>query len=228
MKAINIQWDIGPDDFMAALFAMKPEETAEFFNMPVEKYTDMTIGQMRKCAGQKFEKDKSQALEIIGLPSSVDIPDHMKMDAETISDWLSDTYGFCHNGFEITADTKTVAEYEVYAAHMRDAQICKSNDTDCEDDWVDYEGYPLLDIVYATDEKDAVNQIVDSLHVAGNPISADALYAVRHRASISTENHRLEAVSFMKNGKMGIKITLVGGPSMHVYVKDGKLECSVE
>lgn len=34
------------------------------------------------------------------LPAEVDVPSGMTDDDE-ISDWLTDTYGFCHCGFEL-------------------------------------------------------------------------------------------------------------------------------
>lgn len=36
------------------------------------------------------------------LPTSVDVPEGTT-DVEQVSDWLSDTYGFLHNGFEIVS-----------------------------------------------------------------------------------------------------------------------------
>ena len=40
------------------------------------------------------------------LPTEIEIPDYLMTDDEDdllddISDWLSDEYGFCHNGFEL-------------------------------------------------------------------------------------------------------------------------------
>lgn len=37
------------------------------------------------------------------LPTEVEIPDDLE-DEDEISDWLSDEYGYCHNGFEIEED----------------------------------------------------------------------------------------------------------------------------
>lgn len=34
------------------------------------------------------------------LPKEVEIPDYVE-DEDDISDWLTDTYGYCHDGFEI-------------------------------------------------------------------------------------------------------------------------------
>ena len=36
------------------------------------------------------------------LPQEIKIPSEIENDMEAISDYLSDTTGFCHNGFNIT------------------------------------------------------------------------------------------------------------------------------
>lgn len=42
---------------------------------------------------------ESEIKEILGtLPTEVEIP--KEIDFEDVSDWLSDTYGFCHFGFD--------------------------------------------------------------------------------------------------------------------------------
>lgn len=45
-----------------------------------------------------------------GLPRSVIIPAGMT-DADEISDWLSDTYGFCHDGFRLSEKTHKTAKF---------------------------------------------------------------------------------------------------------------------
>ena len=50
--------------------------------------------------------EDTEALE--NLPKEVQLPDKFtKEDAEEISDWLSDTYEFCHSGFSICEDMDT-------------------------------------------------------------------------------------------------------------------------
>lgn len=49
---------------------------------------------------------KEEMDEILStLPTEVEIPSYLITDEddslEDISDWLSDEYGFCHNGFEL-------------------------------------------------------------------------------------------------------------------------------
>ena len=40
---------------------------------------------------------------LAGLPTEVEIPDGFENE-DDISDWLSNEYGYCHNGFEIEED----------------------------------------------------------------------------------------------------------------------------
>ena len=53
---------------------------------------------IRKAYNIKWDTDGATFKEC-GLPRSVVIPDSVSDVEEEISDWLSDTYGFCHNGF---------------------------------------------------------------------------------------------------------------------------------
>ena len=41
--------------------------------------------------------------EDVDLPNIVKVPDDLT-DGEDISDWLSDEYGFCHDGFALKED----------------------------------------------------------------------------------------------------------------------------
>jgi acetylornithine deacetylase/succinyl-diaminopimelate desuccinylase-like protein len=54
------------------------------------------------------EMTEEEIQEVLStLPAEVEIPSNITDSAEDddieeiISDWLSDTYGFCHNGFDI-------------------------------------------------------------------------------------------------------------------------------
>lgn len=53
---------------------------------------------IRKAYNIKWDTDGATFKEC-GLPRSVVIPVYLNNDEETISDWLSDKYYFCHNGF---------------------------------------------------------------------------------------------------------------------------------
>lgn len=224
MKAYNIQWDVNLDDFLEALDHMTTKNAAKSIGVSPGVYQTMPKVQIRDYARPVFSTSKTDIANYIGLPSEVEIPDTIEHDDETISDWLSDTYGFCHTGFELTT---VITEYDVYAANMRDAQICTKEDTENDDGWIDYSNDPLLDTVYATDENAAVKQIADSME-----IETDALYALQHIVSTNvpvehdgqTKNRKFEAISFKENDMAGIKITLDNEPIITVYIQDNKLK----
>ena len=58
-----------------------------------------------KVVNIKWDTDGDMEL-LEELPTEVEIPDYLITDDEDdlldeVSDWLSDEYGFCHDGFEI-------------------------------------------------------------------------------------------------------------------------------
>lgn len=52
-----------------------------------------------KATNIKWDIDGEYPIPAI-LPTTVNIPEGM-IDEDEISDWLSDEFGFCHNGFEL-------------------------------------------------------------------------------------------------------------------------------
>ena len=57
-----------------------------------------------KAINIKWDVDELEDLDY--LPTEVEIPDYLTIDDEDdllydVSDWLSDEYGFCHDGFEL-------------------------------------------------------------------------------------------------------------------------------
>lgn len=39
--------------------------------------------------------------EVVYLPMEIEIPEELRGDFDAISDYISDTTGFCHYGFEV-------------------------------------------------------------------------------------------------------------------------------
>ena len=98
MKAINIEWDIDIEDGLYALDEMTYKDAAEALGISADYYANMTPDERDEYATEVFEKSPSTLIEIIGLPDTVELPKHLK-NTESISDWLSDEFGFCHKGF---------------------------------------------------------------------------------------------------------------------------------
>lgn len=98
MKAINIEWDIDIEDGLYVLDEMTYKNAAEALGISADTYANMNSDERDKYATEVFEKSPSTLIEIVGLPDTVELPKHLK-DVESISDWLSDEFGFCHKGF---------------------------------------------------------------------------------------------------------------------------------
>ena len=106
--------------------------------------------------------------------------------------------------------SKMMKEYAVYHKNMRDAQIY----TDWNDNedmtydsagWRDFTGDPLLDIVSAKDEYEAVDMVAEK-----EGIHKSNLYAEQHIASMADENTglRLEATTFKTDEKIGAEVKI--------------------
>jgi hypothetical protein len=101
MKIANIQWDIDMEEVYERLDDMTVEAAAEALEIPVKTYANMTTEERHDYAYDKFHHCPAELEEFVGLPLEIEIPEELT-DDEDISDWLSDEYGYCHKGFELT------------------------------------------------------------------------------------------------------------------------------
>ena len=100
MKAKNIQWDIDMECVYNILDEMSAKEAAKALELPYDKYANMTDEEKDDWAYDFFSNRPDALLEFVDLPSEVELPKDLT-DEDDISDWLSDEYGFCHDGFEL-------------------------------------------------------------------------------------------------------------------------------
>lgn len=104
MKAYDIKWDIDVEDAYDKLDDMTSEKAAEALDLPKEKYANMTTSERHDYAYDAFHHNKVDLAEFMGLPDEVEIPKSVGTNDEDISDWLSDQYGYCHDGFALDTD----------------------------------------------------------------------------------------------------------------------------
>lgn len=102
MKATNIQWDIDMDEVYEVLDEMTAKNAAEALDLPYDRYANMTTGERHDYAYDYFRHRPGALDEFMGLPEDVEIPPELTDDCD-IADWLSDVYGFCHEGFSLVA-----------------------------------------------------------------------------------------------------------------------------
>lgn len=100
--AKNIQWDLDINEAREILDSMTAEEAAETLEIPLHRYANMTTEERHDYAYSKFHYYPITLNEFLGLPFEIPIPENIEDD--DIADWLSDTYGYCHKGFEITEE----------------------------------------------------------------------------------------------------------------------------
>ncbi len=81
---------------------MTIEEASEALGIPKATYANMSTVERHDFAYDSWHHHRTLIDEFMGLPDEVEVPEGLE-DDEDISDWLSDEYGFCHEGFELTA-----------------------------------------------------------------------------------------------------------------------------
>lgn len=100
MTAVNILWDVDFDDVLEYIFEKPIFEAAEILGISNGRYADMTIDERQDFIHARLLEDPDRQYEILGLPLEVEIPDNIT-DLDDVADWLTETYGYCHGGFEI-------------------------------------------------------------------------------------------------------------------------------
>lgn len=115
--AKDVQWDIDIDEVNDYLDEISEEKAAELLELPLSTYHNMTEEERHDYAYDCIHHNKLRAAEIMNVPEDVLIPEGI-YDPEDISDWLSDEYGWCHEGFSIGCDAteeeiqKNISDYE--------------------------------------------------------------------------------------------------------------------
>lgn len=103
MKAYNIQWDIDIEEALYTLEEKTSANAAKVLGVSEEIYANMTESERYDYAYSYFHHCPGAMEDLFGLPESVEIPEDIT-DENDASDWLSDVYGFCHNGFVLDTD----------------------------------------------------------------------------------------------------------------------------
>ena len=110
LVAYNIDWDVDMDEIYELLDNSTVEKAAELLEMSPERYAAMTTEERHDYAYDDVRHNRLDAAEMVGLPDEVKIPEDVLEhygivskddDMSDITDWLSDKYGYCINGYEV-------------------------------------------------------------------------------------------------------------------------------
>ena len=108
--AHNIDWDVDIEEIYDLLDDSTTAKAAELLEISPERYAAMTTEERHDYAYDKVHHNRLDAAEMIGLPDEVEIPEDVLEyyeissiddDMSDITDWLSDEYGYCINGYEV-------------------------------------------------------------------------------------------------------------------------------
>lgn len=104
--AYEIDWDIGIEDIYNLLDDMECREAAEFLGISIDEYANMSVTDRHDYAYDDFHHNRLDWEPYFNLPDEVEIPDEFEItstddDMQYVTDWLSDTYGFCIKGYKV-------------------------------------------------------------------------------------------------------------------------------
>ena len=116
MRITNIQWDVDFEEAWQKLKEMDYDESARIVGCPIDHWANMETQERYDYAYEYFHCRPGEIIDFLEIPDEVEIPAEIAEDpeyandwqglVEYISDWLSDEYGYCHEGFEIDPEDK--------------------------------------------------------------------------------------------------------------------------
>lgn len=104
--AYDINWDIDRSEAIEALSEMSCESAAKLLGIGKERYANMNTCERIDYAYDVFRHSPGVMDELFNLPDEIEIPDVFGITGEDddfseVTDWMSDEYGFCINGYQV-------------------------------------------------------------------------------------------------------------------------------
>ena len=104
MIATNVKWDVDEEDIENGLLEMSTEYIAKILDLSVDDCINKSPNDIYEYTIDLFHHCPAKLDDFLlyayDIPAKIEIPECFACDdIEEISDWLSDEYGFCHNGF---------------------------------------------------------------------------------------------------------------------------------
>lgn len=106
LKTTDIHWSIDIEDGYEKLDEMTAEAAADALGVPKDTYTNMTTGEKHDYAYDEWHHSHASLYEFVDAPDEVVIPNPMNKDwdDDTVSDYISNETGWCHESFSITCN----------------------------------------------------------------------------------------------------------------------------
>ncbi len=110
--AYDIDWDINASEITEALDVMRvfdaAKKASEIFGISEAQYVNMHTAERHDAIYVALHHSPGMGDDFFDLPSAILIPEEVWIegadDNDVITDWLSNEYGFCINGYKLSAD----------------------------------------------------------------------------------------------------------------------------
>ncbi len=104
--AYDIEWNVEIDEVYEIFSKMTAHNAAELLNISEKEYSAMGINEKHELIRDRIHHNRISASDIADLPEMVEIPAEFgivseKDNMEDVTDWLSDKYGYCINGYKV-------------------------------------------------------------------------------------------------------------------------------
>ena len=103
MRTVSIDWSIDISEAQNTLLEMPITKAAAALGLGVHQYANMTTEERLDYAYDLWHHSPSALQEFSNLPDEVEIPDD-SWDDGTITEYLTDEYGYFINGYVLDTD----------------------------------------------------------------------------------------------------------------------------
>lgn len=101
MRVYNIEWDVDAEDICEYFGECSSEKAAELLGITAEAYDAMADDETTKIIMAFARANPKKIWELFNLPEEIEVCGDMTEDE--VSDYITDTFNFCHAGFSLSA-----------------------------------------------------------------------------------------------------------------------------
>ena len=115
LVASDIEWDIEMHDIFETMDEIAIDKAAQILDIPVDRYANMTTSERYDYIYDTIRHNQKTSFlveELFDLPEEIVLPDELK-DTDDITDYISDTYGFCIEGYTLSSKEPELAKEDI-------------------------------------------------------------------------------------------------------------------
>lgn len=104
--AYEIDWDIDKEEIIEKISELSDEEAAQILGIAIKLFIKMSKSEIEDYAIYHFRHIPGALNDLFGLPQEIKIPTSFNIESEDddmsdVTEWISDEYGYCINGYQV-------------------------------------------------------------------------------------------------------------------------------